>query len=272
MGPVLIAIIGAILAIVGASIQYREKEQSKLKAEEAKKEAADFNAKLLETQSQLISAQQQAKLESDNANSEILRLNNELLQKTEGLLSESEQAKKAQQETINFILGSGMPELSFYGRNSSTYSPVLFNPTKYPVYDLSITIDDYNKVLENCKIVQLPDKILIDDDCLSKYSTLQGKYFIAPGARQKITLSLKTNEAFQHYRIQCISRTRIIAYYCIVKISENNISSSIRVYELKNSKSHFIKELNYGLSFDENHWNKHFLLHKEIWTGPIPND
>ena len=267
MVPILIAIAGAILIIAGAIVQYNEKEEAKKAADEANKEVKKFNTKLSETQEMLVAQQIKAAEQVDSANTEIIRLNNELSRKTSTLLDQSETTRKKQEETINFLQGSESAELSFYGKDLGLYGLVLFNNTKYPIYDLKLTTIDFDKIF-TCKNVISNDAVTINEACLRKFSTSQGPYFISPGSRQLITHSIPKSNEIIHLRIETISRIKITVYFCIIQPLDRQINYCIRIYEVSDMKNKLLRQINSGIEIkDDAYWNKHFFADKILYTG-----
>lgn len=253
------AIIGALLTIAVAIVQYKEKEVSKRKAELAKVDAEEFNRKLIESQNALIEEQKNAKVESDSATKEIIRLNNELIKKTSGLLSESEEAKKKQQETINFILGTGYPNIDVVNRKNSEYTFAFQNNSTLPIYDIIPSLQNYDEIIK-CEYFEKGDSIFVNDECLAKFSKEYPPFFMAPFSTRKFDFVPLDEGATHHRRIQCMTRTKIILYLCVVAKIDGRIVSAVRIYNVNEvDNNNLLKEIDLGLKVkSEDYWNKHF--------------
>lgn len=256
MTPLIIAVISSLLAILAAWFQYSEKEVEKKEKNQQKAMAERFQSELIK------------KTESLNkANEEITRLQAELIEKTSSLLSESKTVQKIQEESIKFMTGDGIPTLAFFIRPNQTYSPVLYNKTKYPIYDIRFRIDNFDEIIK-CKTMIVDDALVIDKNCIDKNSIEGGPFFMAPGYSQGFEYYIGVSQTLKHFRVQVTTRKAIFIYLCIVN-NPNNYR--IRVYKstddyrlsLLDEKSENLK------SFDQNYWNKYFYADKKVLMGPV---
>jgi hypothetical protein len=270
MIPIIIAILSALLTIAVAIVQYNEKEVSKRTAELAKADAEEFNHKLIESQNALIEEQKNAKLESDSASKEIIRLNNELIKKTSGLLSESDEAKKKQQETINFILGTDYPDVNVLNRKNTEYTFAFHNNSSLPIYDIIPTIQNYDEIIK-CKNIEKGNSIVINDECFAKFSKEYPPFFMAPFSTRKFEFITLDEGSTHHIRILCMTRTKIISYLCVVAKIDGKIGSAIRIYNVnKEGNYSLLKELDLGLKVNkEEYWNAHFFANKTLVLADI---
>lgn len=272
MIPVLIAIFGAVLAIAGAIVQYKEKEDAKENAKNAKAEASKFNEKLIQSQIDLINEQKKAKAESENSSKEIIRLNQELVKKTTGLLNENENVKKTQQETIKFILGSEIPDLKIFSRNDGEFAIAFENSTGYPIYDVVLKVQNFDEILK-CKNIIKGNIVYLGDECASKSTVENPPFFIAPGSTRKLPFQSSKLEEVKHIRIECVTRRKLTIFCCVIKNEKGKIFSNIRVYDYGVDKNRFVKEINFGLNVsDEIYWENHFFVSKLMYFGPEPTE
>ncbi len=168
------------------------------------------------------------------------------------------------------MTGDGAPTLSFFAKADETYSPFLFNKTKYPIYDLRFRIDNFDEIVK-CKTKIVEDVLAIYRECIDKNSQKGGPFFMAPGQSQGFNYFISKSQNLKHFRVQVITRKQIFTYLCVLHHSENLIRYRIRIYtstddyklKLLDEKEQRIK------SFDYNYRNEHFYADKKIIIGPI---
>jgi hypothetical protein len=269
MTPLIISIISAILLILAAWSQHqlkederKEKNIQKQKAQENENKAQVFQNELLEKTNSL-----------DAANIEVQNLQRQLLEKTQLLLSESKNVSKVQEESIKFMTGDGAPTVKFFSKSDGSISPIIYNLTKYPIYDLRIRIDDYDEIVK-CKSIQAGELFLIDKDCIDKYYISEGPFFIAPSQTQSFNYDIKKSSKTRHYRIQLITRKKIYTYLCVVLNNDRFIKFRIRTCTTdENQLLKMIDETSAGLDpFNESYWNQHLYADKKIYSGPLEQD
>lgn len=272
MTPVIITIFAAILAIAGAIVQYHDEEEAKLSANEAKKEAAEFNEKLIQSQKDLITEQKKGKEESDSASKEIIRLNQELFLKTADILSESEKVKLTQQETIKFILGTETPEIKIISRNENEFALALYNNSQYPIYDVILKVQNFDDIIK-CKNIIKGEIITIDEECASNASIEHPPFLMTPSQTRKFQFQSIEIDKTKHIRIECFTRTKLTIFCCIMWNVKGKIVSRIRVYNSKENKIELAKELDFGLAVStEDYWETHFYLSKIMHFGGKPSE
>ena len=260
MTPLLIAVLSSLLAILAAWYQYQDKENEKIEKDIQKKKADDFQTELIKKT-----------LSLDLANSEIKRLQAELIKKTSQLLNESKTVQQIQNESLKFMTGDGPPTLGFFIRSDGTYSPVLFNKTNYPIYDLRFRIDDFDQIIK-CRTKIVDDALVIDQDCINKYSQEVGPLFLAPGQSQGFNYYMSRGQTFKHVRIQVITRKQVFIYLCVLYHAEGDqIRFRTRIYtSTKDYRLKLLDENEQGIKpFDQSYWNEHFYADQKVLTGPI---
>lgn len=256
MTPLIIALLSSVLAIIAAWYQYQEKESQRIEKEKQTKKADDFQSELLKKTQSL-----------DSANIEIRKLQSELLEKTTTLLNESKEVQRIQDESIKFMTGEGIPTVNFFIRPDGSYSPIIYNKTNYPIYDVRFRIDNFDEIIK-CKTKLVGDNFLIDRDCIDRNSTEGGPFFLAPGQSQGFNYNIPRSIGIRHFRVQVVTRKQVFTYLCIV-ISPSNYririyssSKDYRLILLEEQSEHF-KEV------EEKYWNDHFYADKKIMMGPV---
>lgn len=259
MIPLIIALLSSVLAILAAWYQYQEKESERIEKDIQKKKADKF-------QSELISKTQSL----DSANNEIKKLQQELIEKTTQLLNESKVVQKIQDDTIKYMVGDGIPTLLFDSNSDGPIHPVVVNRTNYPIYDVSIRVDDFDKILK-CKTEIDGDKIAIDRSCVEQISKISPQFSLAiNGGNTFGAYIIEPTKGIRHFRIDIRTRHRNFTYLCVL-FYDTSLKYRIRVYEMQKDISlKLLEEHDHGLKeLNETYWNEHFYANKKIYNEYI---
>lgn len=225
----ILIIVGSILAIGSAYIQYKDKKATEQESLLAKKEAKEANE--------------------------------ELKNKTDELLEANRKIHELTNETLKVALGSGYLELKLNKLNSHDYQFITMNNSNYTIYDASIDLIDFDMLIK-CPQKRGNGIVSISEKCLLQASTKGGKTNVLPNTDKKIGSKIQFSNRFRHFSAKVHSRNSTTMRLCVFERKDNGaIKMAYRLYLIKSYGFEMIEEKD-EIGLSEEHWKKYFF--KEV--------
>ena len=224
-----LVVVGSVLAIGSAYIQYKDKKDAEQESILAKKETKEANE--------------------------------ELKNRTDELLKANRKINELTNETLKVALGSGYLEVNLNWHKSSDYEFIITNNSDYPIYDISIELIDFD-ILINCPQKRANGIVTISEKCLSPAVIRGNRINVIPNTNITFGPKLQFSNNFKHFLVKVHSRNSTTIRLCVFEKKENNIvKMSSRFYLSKKSGLEMIEEKN-EIGLTKDYWEEHFF--KEI--------
>lgn len=232
-----------ISGLISSILLYTSDEQNKAKE-------VNLNSAITKLEVDNDTLQYILKATRDTLNSQIQQLQSENFRLSTQLTNTSLELNKN-------VLGSGLTIFELYGHTKSGfYYGNLKNDSKYPMYDISSVITNWNEAIK-CKSITKNNMVVIDHDCFFKNSSEFNIQTLPPSSSHIIKENFNYHDKTIHLEIKTTSRNIKTVQQSVILLRKNRCPQSFRIYTFNNDTWTLIKSKN-ELKLSETYWDKYF--------------
>jgi hypothetical protein len=166
--------------------------------------------------------------------------------------------KNKESELNKFILGEDYAIFEVMGKEKhGEYYSFLKNFKKYPIYDITLLVTDFDEAIK-CKTSIKENEIILDADCYFRNSTNVSAKTLPQELMQWVDYEFKSTLEYKNLEIIFSSRNSNIWQQAVYKLQEGFCHNSYRIYKKIDGKVTLI-ETNNDIGLQDSYWDKHFL-------------
>lgn len=206
-------ILGGLIVTGYTGAQFIKSVNSEAEAEEAQKDRDSIEK---EFRTQLAAKNEEISILQNQANDKLTEANSKLI------------------ETIKMTIGEGIPNVIINNFADNLYTVRIANTGKYPIYDVSLSMYDFDLIMKSCPSLIDKGMLIIDEDCLdlkTTYFTPFEQTVRSKGnARLNQTITLK--EGYNNLVFNSHARHNSFLIRYVIKNDKQNISFAYKVYDV----------------------------------------
>lgn len=242
MIPIVFAVIGAIILIGGAVYSYNreteaEENEKRLEAKaDRNQQKADKNQKKADEATALLQAKQDSLLaetqKTNLATEELKKVYKELAVTQQKLIEEQSKSNKLQTETLNRVIGKGHLRIVQSLLDKNTLNIRAINTSDYPIYDITITIENYSEIMK-IPFSQNGDIIRLNKNEFDKHKVQYPDFNLAGNLEIELLYSAPLKEEPINLVFKIQSRNGITYQYSVFFFNEltGAWQNAYRIYE-----------------------------------------
>lgn len=245
--------------------QHIKSVKSELASTKAQKERdsieKEFRDSLAAKNEEIKGLQNQANDKLTVANSKLTDANKkteELIGIYEKLNKENIKIQGIQNETIKMTIGEGIPNVEINNFANNIYTVGIRNRGNYPIYDVSLSMYDFDLIKKTCPLIMDKGILIVDEDCLD----LNTIYFspdntIRSKGRVRLNQTITLKEGYNNIVFNSHARHNSFIFRYVIKNDNQKLSFVYKVYDV-NSSGRPEVFTDGKLKISEDYWDKNF--------------
>jgi hypothetical protein len=258
-------ILGGLIVTGYTAAQYIKGVNSEIETAEAQNDRdsieKDFRIQLAAKNDEISGLQNQANDKLTEANSKLIDVNKkseELVAAYEKLNAENIKIQGIQNETIKMTIGEGIPNVEINNFANNIYTVGIRNRGNYPMYDVSLSMYDFDLIKKTCPLIMDKGILIVDEDCLD----LNTIYFspdntIRSKGRVRLSQTITLKEGYNNIVFNSHARHNSFIFRYVIKNDNQKLSFVYKVYDV-NSSGRPEVFTDGKLKISEDYWDKNF--------------